>query len=156
MKKIAILICLFINAGCFAQSHWINIDSIPYDPQIIVSLAGKDSTLKEADIYIPFTLQARDTTIKILQFCVGFFCEFGDHAGWQEKCFTGNKACIDSTWHKMWYETSLGGGRLLFDRIVVEKNGRKCSVTGLIIPVQMRARTLKELRNYRNGDNGFS
>jgi hypothetical protein len=156
MKTIIILFCLFINAACFAQTAVT--DTIAFDPNIIVSLMGNKNTLRQSELDSGICIQAKDPTIKIVQFSLGYAIDIGDNPGYTERIFTGNKGFIDKNHPDPSYEPSIGCGRIFIDKILVERNGKIYYAKAFIIPVQMPARTLKELRpgSLRNKFNGFT
>src|SRR5690349_11046543 len=98
MKKIAVLLCLFIKADCIAQIT--ATDSIPVDITIIVSLAGNANSLTQTQLDTGFFLQTSNPAIKIVQFRMGYVV---DTTGcmYQEQVYKGNKGFINKKYPKV-------------------------------------------------------
>ena len=149
MKKIAILLFLFIKVACFAQTAAFDSNSIPIDTTIIVSVVGNAKFITQTQLDTGFYLQTNNPEIKIVQFYLGYWIDT-TRAIYQEQIYTGNKVFINKKYPKVAFEPGLVGGLVFIDRILVEKNGQQYWAKALIITVKMPPRKLKQIRPSSN------
>ena len=118
MLKLQLLIC-FILFSLIGFSQDSRRKDTSYNPSIIVTAFEENLEINQHILETGFSIHAKDTSYKIISFCITYPCQLKGDFALQQISFQGTRGLVDQKYPRVWNLT--GSDFVTFDRILVEK-----------------------------------
>jgi hypothetical protein len=125
---------LFVCFRCFGQEDANS--QVTFDSSIRFQLTSQMRTITKAQLDTGFTIQAVDTSIKLISFSIVYACNIDGHVGLQSITFQKNKIYIDKKYPRLWWEQDPKSNFITVEYILCENNNRRYFAKPLFIPIK--------------------